>query len=435
MAQSPDYRVRVAVIVVIIGLIGTVLLTATVLNTSPTQVSAPHSLTQLPEFNGAKQVMPGPFYTPGPDAAGDLSPGTLIKSERIAGAPAGVTAYRILYVSQTNAGKPNVVSGMYAVRSAPAPGPNGRPLVTVAHGTTGNAPGCGVSIAPFTRGSTGFGTWDLLLSGLVGAGYAVVATDYSNLGTAGMPNYITMAGEAHDVLNAARAAFQLDPDSLDRSNVAVIGHSQGGHAALSAAYLAPEYAPDLSIKGSVAISPAIFPPAPMLEKFITASPDSTTDGYFLGFVSYVVDSWAANYPDRVRPEDVFTPKGMQALEVGRSQCLDGTSKAFAGVKKDFVKPSIDNVSSILGVAQENFPIYQKYSYPLLIQQGLEDTTVVPGVNIAAARTFCLQGSNVKLQTYPGDVHSSVLYTGQPDTIAWLNDRFAGVPAQSDCGGM
>ena len=435
MAQSSNYRVRVAAIVVVIGLIGTVLLTATVLNTSPTQVSAPHSLTQLPEFNGAKQVMPDEFYTPPPGAPGDLSPGTLIASQKIADAPTGVTAYRILYVSQTNAGKPNVVSGMYAVRTAPTPGPNGRPLVTVAHGTTGNAPGCGISIAPFTRGSTGFGTWDLLLSGLVGSGYAVVATDYPNLGTAGTPNYITMAGEAHDVLNAARAAFRLDPDSLDRSNVGVIGHSQGGHAALSAAYLAPQYAPDLSIKGAVAISPAIFPPAPMLEKFITASPNSTTDGYFLGFISYVVDSWAANYPDQVNPEDVFTPKGVQALEVGRSKCLDGTAKAFTGVKKEFVKPAIANVDRILAVAQENFPIYEKYSYPLLIQQGLEDTTVVPGVNVAAARTFCLQGSNVKLQTYPGDVHSSVLFTGQPDAIAWLNDRFAGKPAESDCRGM
>ena len=72
---------------------------------------------------------------------------------------------------------------------------------------------------------------------------------------------------------------------------------------------------------------------------------------------------------------------------------------------------------------------------MLIQQGLEDTTVVPGVNLAAARTFCLQGSQVNLQTFPDDVHSSVLYTGQPDAITWLNDRFEGKPFKSDCGGL
>ena len=138
----------------------------------------------------------------------------------------------------------------------------------------------------------------------------MVATDYSNLGTAGMPNYITMAGEAHDVpANAARAAFQPGSRPLDRSNVAVIGHSQGGHAALSAAYLAPEYAPDLSIKGSVAIAPAIFPPAPMLEKFITASPDSTTGWLLLGLSPMWSTPGRRTTPDRVRPEDVFTPKG------------------------------------------------------------------------------------------------------------------------------
>ncbi len=68
----------------------------------------------------------------------------------IADPPPGITAYRFLYVSQTQSDKNNIVSALFAVRSAPAGGPNGRPLLAVAHGTTGNAPGCGVSQAPFT---------------------------------------------------------------------------------------------------------------------------------------------------------------------------------------------------------------------------------------------------------------------------------------------
>lgn len=429
MSEPTGYRTVVAALVVVLGLIGTVVLGATVLDTSPTQASAPHTLLDFPEFDGDKTVEPDAFYTAPAPQINDVAPGTVIRSEPIADAPAGIVATRIVYVSQTAAGENNLVSGYYVTRAGPQPAPNGRPLVAVAHGTTGIAPGCGVSLAPFTPGSTGFGTWDQIVAGLVGAGFAVVATDYANLGTPGVPNYLTMRGEGADVLNSIRAAYTLDREGLDRSKTAILGHSQGGHSALSAAYIAPEYAPELSLKGTVAVAPALFPPAPLLKKFIELSPDDDA-AYFLAFVSDIVNSWAANYPGQIAPEDVFTPQGVAAAQVGLTECLGATSKAFAGPKENFVKPELPNV--ILELSQENFPIYERYAQPVLIQQGLEDTTVVPGVNIAAARTFCLQGSQVNLQTYPGDVHSSVLYTGEADAIRWLNERFTDAPFVSDC---
>ncbi len=432
MKQTAAYRTTIAALVVVLGLIATVVLGATTLDTSPTTVSAPHSLVDLAEFSGSQTVPPSAFYQVDPSVATGVAPGTVIKTEPIADAPEGVTAKRFLYVSQTASGVNNVVSGMYVTRSAPNPGPDGRPLVAVAHGTTGIAPGCGVSIAPFTQGTTGYGTWDQIISGLIGAGFAVVATDYANLGAAGTPDYITMKGEGADVLNSVRAAFDLDRDNLDRGNVGLLGHSQGGHAVLSAAYIAPEYAPELSIKGTVGIAPAIFPPAPLLKTFITSGMDKDASG-FLGFTADIVNSWAANYPGQISLEDVYTPKGVEAAKVAQTQCEDAVTAAFAGPKKDFVKPELPD--SIVTLASENFPIYAKYAQPLLIQQGLEDSTVVPSVNIAAARTFCEQGSTVNLQTYPGDVHSSVLYTGESQAISWLRDRFADEPVDSDCGGL
>lgn len=430
MSRTSSYQVRSAVIVVVVGLLGTLALAATLLDPSPTEYSAPHTLVDLAEFDGSKQIN-NPFYAPASPPAG-MAPGTLLKHEPIAGAPDGIRAERFTYVSQTANGTPNVVSGMYAVRLGPPAGPNGRPLVAFAHGTTGIAPGCGVSQAPFVPMSTGFGTWTQEMSGLVGAGFAVVATDYANMGVPGTPDYLVMNGEGHDVLDSIRAAYQLDRAGLDTSKTAIMGHSQGGHSALSASYIAPSYAPDIALKGTVAISPAIFPPAPLLIKFIQSGPDSEAPS-FLGFISDAVNSWAANYPDQVQLSDVFTPKGVQAAKVGLTGCSDEINKAFVGPKKDFVAATIP--PSLLAVAQQNFPIYAKYAHPLLIQQGLKDTTVVPGVNLAAARTFCKQGSTVNLQTFPDDVHSSVLYTGQPEAIDWLNDRFNGKPAKDDCGGM
>jgi pimeloyl-ACP methyl ester carboxylesterase len=431
LGQDPQYRKVTAAVVVVIGLLATIALAATVMNTSPTQVSAPSALLGVPAFEG-RYTTPSAFYEVPAESVAELNPGTLLRSETIAEAPEGINAQRFIYVSQTATGENQAVSGLYVNRAGPEPGPNGRPLVALAHGTTGNAPGCGVSIAPFTPGSTGYTTWDLIISGLVGAGFAVVATDYANLGVPGIPDYITMEGEGADVLNSVRAAYQLDRVGLDRSKTAIMGHSQGGHAALSAAYIAPDYAPELSLKGTIAMSPALFPPAPILGSFITQNPDDDASG-FLSFLSYIVQSWSANFPDQVQPADIFTDKGVAASEAAQQTCLTETVELFKGPKKDFVKAELPD--SIVQLAANNFPVYEAYTHPLLIQQGLADDVVVPGVNIAAARTFCEQGSEVNLQTFPADQHSTVLLTGKADATRWLQDRFNSVPVRSDCEAM
>ncbi|MDP4013968.1 MAG: alpha/beta fold hydrolase [Candidatus Nanopelagicales bacterium] len=432
MNEPASFRMRAAAIVVAAGLVGTGVLVATQLNTVPNQNSAPHAIVELPEFSGSKQIMGGSFYDTPKIKIGEQAPGSLIRSERIADAPPGITAYRLMYTSQTAAGVDNAVTAVYAVRSGPPPTPNGRPIVAVAHGTTGIAPGCGISQAPFTPGSTGFGTWEQIMSGLVGAGFAVVATDYANLGPTATPDYLVQDGEAHDVLNSVRAVKKLDPATVDGSNIGIIGHSQGGHSALSAAYDSDAYAPDVAIKGTVALAPAIFPPAPVLIKFLETGRDKP-DAAFMAFISDVVNSWVANYPDEFQMDQLYTEKGIAAAQVALTGCLSASAEAFDAPKKEFMPPTLPN--SILGIAAKNFPIWDKYPVPILIQQGLKDTTVVPGINLAAARTFCRQGSTVALQTYPEDVHSSLLYTGAPEAISWLQDRFADKPAPSDCGGL
>lgn len=430
--QSAKFRMRAAAIVVAAGIVGTAALGATRFNPVANEESAPHATVGLPEFSGETQVMGGSFYNAPKIKMGEQAPGSLIRSERISDAPPGITAYRLLYTSQTAAGENNVVSALFAVRSGPAPSPDGRPIVAVAHGTTGIAPGCGISQAPFTPGSTGFGTWDQIMAGLVGAGFAVVATDYANLGPSAMPDYLVQDGEAHDVLNSIRAVEKLDPATVDGTKIGIIGHSQGGHSALAAAYDSASYAPDLAIKGAVALAPAIFPPSPVLIEFLETGRDKP-DAAFMAFISDVVDSWVANYPDQMKIDDLYTEKGVAAAEVALTGCLSDSIDAFAGPKGEYMPPTLPN--SILPVAAANFPIWEKYPVPLLVQQGLKDTTVVPGMNLAAVRAFCGQGSTVALQTYPNDVHSSLLYTGRPEAIAWLQARFDGEPAPSDCWGM
>ena len=78
-------------------------------------------------------------------------------------------------------------------------------------------------------------------------------TDYEGLGTPGAHPYLIGRSEGHSVLDAVRAARKLDKRLGKR--VVLAGHSQGGQSVLWAASLAPNYTPDLKVRGTVALAP------------------------------------------------------------------------------------------------------------------------------------------------------------------------------------
>src|SRR5579883_1638466 len=75
-------------------------------------------------------------------------PGTIIRQERMAGAPLGAQAYRVLYRSTGLQDQPIAVSGVIIVPPGPAPA-GGRAIVAWAHPTTGVVPHCAPSLANF----------------------------------------------------------------------------------------------------------------------------------------------------------------------------------------------------------------------------------------------------------------------------------------------
>ncbi len=85
-------------------------------------------------------------------------------------------------------------------------------------------------------------------------GYAIASTDYEGLGTPGVHPYLVGRSEGRGVLDIARASRQVD-HRVGRKLV-IAGHSQGGHAALFAAALAPRWTPDLKFRGVATFAPA-----------------------------------------------------------------------------------------------------------------------------------------------------------------------------------
>ena len=70
----------------------------------------------------------------------------------------------------------------------------------------------------------------------IGAGYAVVATDYQGLGGGGVHQYAVAATQARDAINAIRAVGAMGVAG-DNKKALIYGWSQGGGATIAAASL------------------------------------------------------------------------------------------------------------------------------------------------------------------------------------------------------
>lgn len=173
-----------------------------------------------------------------------VKPGDLLRYEQLKSAPDGINGWRVMYGSTDRNGKIIVASGLMAAPSSTRAANAGAPLPLIAwgHPTTGIAPRCAPSV--------GIDPFDSIegLRALVGAGYAVVAPDYSGMGAEGPASFLIGESEARTMLDIARAAKHL-PRVQASDELIAWGHSQGGHAALFTGQLAPEYAPELTVRG------------------------------------------------------------------------------------------------------------------------------------------------------------------------------------------
>ena len=161
----------------------------------------------------------------------------------------------VLYRSRDVHGKPVGVSGIIALPRAAAPA-GGYPIVSWAHGTVGCADMCAPSrdtresqAHPYNKHPHG------MLNTFLDKGWAVLMTDYEGLGTEGLHPYLLGESEAHGILDIVLAARRLYPAELSKRMV-IVGHSQGGQAALFGAHHAPIWTPELDLRGVAAMAPA-----------------------------------------------------------------------------------------------------------------------------------------------------------------------------------
>lgn len=197
------------------------------------------------------------FYTP-PDPLPNGDRGDPIYQRRLDNAVAALDDgdnWLVLYRSQEAQRNAVATSGIIALpRTEPPAG--GFPVISWAHGTVGVADLCAPSRdQPASQAHPMNVYVHTLLNAFLREGWAVVMTDYEGLGSTGRRHpYLLGVSEAAGVLDVVRAARRLFGTRIS-SRFAIVGHSQGGQAALFAASQAPAWE-DLDLVGVAAIAPA-----------------------------------------------------------------------------------------------------------------------------------------------------------------------------------
>ncbi len=358
------------------------------------------------------------FWVP-PDPLPAGQPGDVIWTRHLPAPVAGSEAWLVLYRSTTAQGDPVAVSGVVLVPPG-EPAPGGRPVVTLAHGTTGMADQC----APSRRIAAG-GSTELSLVGPAAAaqGWLVVATDYQGLGTPGVHPYLVGHSEARNVLDLVRAAERMPATgATTTSPVVVIGHSQGGGASAFAAELAPTYAPDLDVRAAVAGAPAT--------ELDAVDDASIAGGPTFGFVMMIVAGFEAGYP-RLPIDAVLMPAGQELLPRVEQGCVSDVLRDFAD--DDPAALLVDGANPEWAAAlEENTAGRQGTPVPVYVFHGDADMIVPPAWSADYQARACAAGTNVTRTVYPGLDHVTVLLSALPAAFDWLSARVAGVPAPPGC---
>lgn len=263
----------------------------------------------------------------------------------------------------------------------------GWPIVAWAHGTTGVADMC----APSQQGLKGN---EYLIQGLLAAGYAVVAPDYEGLGepSGREPHpFLNLKSEAFSITDAVVAARNYLGNTTENRWL-VVGHSQGGQAALGAAQYASRA--QLNYKGAIAVAPASF-----LGSVLTLGEGSTknmTDPTEIiktlasldTFTSLITAGLKNQYPNLQYNQVFKSPTDLIAAKA-ESLCSDKLGDALGGAMGQYFQLNMNltnyprtqtdfmtNVPEVKDfLVNGSQPLKTVIKTPIIIYQGTLDPTV------------------------------------------------------------
>ena len=347
------------------------------------------------------------FYdTPDPLTPG--RPGEVIRSVLFDeyDVPMEVSAVRILYHSRSARGADVAASGVVLFPAAPPPA-GGWPVIAWAHDLNGVARTC---VPSLTR-NLGHGP---LLSMYVHLGYAVVATDYTGLGTSFRNASADLESNAFDVIYSVPAARSVVPQLGSRW--IAVGTGEGGMAVLGVAEQERQIQ-DPGYLGSITISRLA----------------DLSDGYeSISNLSYEASLYLAYGMQTVYPQfqvnDILTAKALPLYgQIGKA-CSN--TESVRPSASEMLKPQWESNQFVQDYFRRNRTGLKPANAPLLVLSSQTDSGIAETTKIVAR--LCKVGDRVQFEKYPESDPGRVIGDSVRDQIAWIQARLANRMAPNDC---
>lgn len=350
------------------------------------------------------------------------APGTLIREVPLApglSVSGAGAAYRILYATVDQHDAPAVsTAAVFLPHGTPPQG--GWPTLAWAHGTVGLGDDCTPSALPRS------GRDDEYLTHWLDEGYAIVATDYTGLGTPGLMSYLNSVATARAVVDSVVAAHDLGLPLSPRW--AIVGQSQGGGAAVSSARWATEFSRGSGLDYRAVVATGT--PANIEEVIKRAGPEMALPPG-LGpaansYAAYILAGFREARPD-LDVDSVLTPQGLEAAELAETLCKPDLDAALAGrTPAQFFRAPLVSLPG----AAEALDAYlgtptSGYDRPLFLGVGLLDRDVPPNSTLTLYDQLTANHQDVTLRVYPDQDHSGTVLASLPDSTPFLRTALAG----------
>ncbi|WP_243654937.1 lipase family protein [Nocardia alba] len=398
-------------------------------------------------FAPAAQAATDAFYTyRGATPLGTLAPGTVLDTRTLAyhvvGIPTPVTAVQLLY--RTTDAQMNPVANVTSILIPPGADPSKAVAYQSYYDSLSPEHSPSRAIAgDLSLGSSVMSSESPFVADLLVNGYTVVVADTEGQ----QANFAAGPEYGMNTLDSLRAATSSATTGLDAdTRIGMVGYSGGAIATYWAAALAPEYAPDVNARLVGATSGGLLVNPAHNLRYVSGSLGwsgvaamailGISRSYDIDFTSYL-SPYGAALVSKLHAASIadvlFQYPGLTWQQLVRPEYADPNS----------VAPLVEKVDQVnLGYAPTpTIPLYlaqgahgdlegSNGSNPTV---GRGDGVMIAGDVRSLARQYCATGNRqVEYHEYSDLSHIPTLGVWGLGMTAWINDRFAGVPAGSNC---
>lgn len=402
----------------------------------------------VPGTAGAAAPAADPFYTyDGAQPLASYEPGEVLETRtmpyHVVGLPTPVQAVQILYRSTDAKGEPaaNVTSVLKPLGNA-----NGKAVSYQSFYDSMNpedSPSRAIA-GDVSLGGLIANVESIFIAPLLAQGYTVLVpdTEGQDANFAAGPEY------GYNTLDSIRASGAAEATGLTpTTRVGMLGYSGGAIATSWAGALAPAYAPDVNqrlvgfTEGGLLVAPA------HNLKYVSGS--LVWSGIAPMAIAGVARSFDIDF------DKYLNDKGKQVIAKMEKASIINVLGQYPGLTwQQLVKPEYANPNSVPEyvdtVNKLNLGSAATPTVPMFVAQGgggfLEGTSgTKPGIGAGDGvmiagdvrtlmRQYCATGAPaVKYQQFNLLSHVGATVPWAPAALLWLNDRFAGKAAPSDCG--